>query len=227
MPWTPCLLNYLFKSPLLKTVLFLLNSSAACKFTFLKNMNTLFPTGPIFPEGFRYIPDFISATEEQELLRWISETERHTFIFQGYEAKRKVASFGYDYSFDKKHLDKGKPIPKNYEPLIQKVATEINLPANEFAELLITEYPVGSVINWHRDAFPFDVIAGISLQADCTFRLRPHDKIKQTRNSIISFPVRRRSLYIISGSSRTDWQHSIAPVKEIRFSITLRSLRNK
>lgn len=59
-----------------------------------------------------------------------------------------------------------------------------------FAELLITEYPVGSVINWHRDAPPFDLIAGISLMADCTFRLRPNDKAKQTRASVISFPVK-------------------------------------
>jgi alkylated DNA repair dioxygenase AlkB len=99
------------------------------------------------------------------------------------------------------------------------------MPSENFAELLLTEYPEGSVINWHRDAPPFGLIAGISLLSDCTFRLRPHDKAKQNRRSIISLPVRRRSLYIISESARTDWQHSIAPVKQTRFSITLRTLR--
>ncbi|MBX9850590.1 MAG: alpha-ketoglutarate-dependent dioxygenase AlkB [Cytophagaceae bacterium] len=91
--------------------------------------------------------------------------------------------------------------------------------------MLVTEYPTGSVINWHRDAPPFDLIAGISLLSDCKFRLRPHDKSKQCRTSIISFPVKRRSLYIMQGPARTDWQHSIAPVKETRYSITLRTLK--
>jgi len=40
-------------------------------------------------------------------------------------------------------------------------------------------------------------------------------------------PVRRRSLYIITGEARSEWQHSIAPVKETRYSVTLRTLRDK
>lgn len=61
--------------------------------------------------------------------------------------------------------------------------------------------------------------------ANCTFRLRPYDKAKQTKASVISFAVKRRSLYVIKGPARTDWQHSITPVKQTRYSITLRTLR--
>jgi alkylated DNA repair dioxygenase AlkB len=190
-------------------------------------MDTLFPVGPVFPEGFVYVPDFLSEEEEKNLCTEISKVELHTFIFQGYEAKRKVASFGYDYSFDQKKLSKGKEIPSAFDPLVEKVSQHVAIEKKYFSELLITEYPVGSVINWHRDAFPFDCIAGISLMTDCTFRLRPQDKAKQGRNNIISFPVKRRSLYIMQGPSRTDWQHSISPVKNVRYSITLRTLRNQ
>jgi alkylated DNA repair dioxygenase AlkB len=97
----------------------------------------------------------------------------------------------------------------------------------QIAELLVTEYPVGSVINWHRDAPPFEVIIGISLLSDCTFKLKPQEKIKQTRSATISFPVKRRSLYVMEGPSRSEWQHSIAPVKNQRYSITLRTLKEK
>jgi alkylated DNA repair dioxygenase AlkB len=188
-------------------------------------MDTLFPVQPAFPQGFEYFPDFITEGEEKELLKAISGIELHTFLFLGYEAKRKVASFGYDYSFDKKALSKGSDIPQVFDSLIKKVAAHLATGKDDFAELLVTEYPAGSVINWHRDAFPFDRIAGISLLSDCIFKLRPHGKAKQTRSSVISFPVRKRSLYIIDGLSRTDWQHSIAPVKNVRYSITLRTLR--
>ncbi|HYE55056.1 MAG TPA: alpha-ketoglutarate-dependent dioxygenase AlkB, partial [Chitinophagaceae bacterium] len=156
-------------------------------------MNTLFPAEPAYPEGFSYFPGFLTQQEESELLDHVRKVELHTFKFQGFDAKRKVASFGYDYSFDNRSLTKGKQIPAVFHSLIERVAEHLSMDPASFAELLVTEYPVGSVINWHRDAPPFDVIAGISLAADCTFRLRPHDKAKQGRNSIISFPVHRRS----------------------------------
>jgi alkylated DNA repair dioxygenase AlkB len=188
-------------------------------------MNTLFPRKLYFPEGFFYFPDFLTESEEQELVNYISSITLHPFIFQGFEAKRKVASFGYDYNFKKRALSGGKAIPPIFHFLIERVATSFSLQSKDFAELLITEYPAGSVINWHRDAPPFDLIAGVSLLSDCIFRLRPHDKTKQARASLLSFPVRRRSLYMMRGPARTDWQHSISPVKDVRYSITLRTLR--
>jgi alkylated DNA repair dioxygenase AlkB len=190
-------------------------------------MDTLFPIEPEFPEGFLYFPKFLTEQEEKELILEISKIKLHTFTFQGFEAKRKVASFGYDYNFNKGCLAKGKAIPPVFDPVIKKVSDFLSLSSGAFAELLITEYPVGSVINWHRDAPPFDLIAGISLLSDCRFRLRPHEKRKQTRASVISFPIRRCSLYVISGPARSDWQHSISAVKNIRYSITLRTLRKK
>ena len=189
-------------------------------------MNTLFPE-EIFPPGFQYFPDFITKEEETQLIKEAQQTELHIFNFQGYQAKRKTASFGYDYSFDKRSLSKGKDIPPQFNFIIEKVARRLSLSPGQFAELLVTEYPVGSVINWHRDAPPFDLIAGISLNTDCTFRLRPQDKTKQGRKSIISFPVQRRSLYIMQEEARSEWQHSISPVKSVRYSITLRTLREK
>lgn len=186
----------------------------------------MFPLEPVYPEGFDYLPSFISRAEEEELLKVIKNIQLHTFIFQGYEAKRRVASFGYDYSFDKRSLSKGKEIPAEFAGLIEKVAAHLGSKPQDFAELLVTEYPVGSVINWHRDAPPFDLIAGISLLSSCTFKLRPHEKAKQDRASTISFPVEPRSLYIMQGPSRSEWQHSISPVKQVRYSITLRTLRS-
>jgi alkylated DNA repair dioxygenase AlkB len=188
-------------------------------------MDTLFPITPEFPEGFTYYPEFISREEEGELLAIIKRTELHNMIFQGYTANRKVASFGFDYSFDKRQLTKGKEIPLDFNFIVNKVAGYLEIPSVSFAELLITEYDPGTVINWHRDAPPFGFIAGISLLSDCTFRLRPQEKVKQGRSSIISFQVQRRSLYVLDGPSRSDWQHSISPVRQTRYSVTFRTLK--
>jgi alkylated DNA repair dioxygenase AlkB len=185
----------------------------------------LFPTDPPYPSGFSYFPDFITPKDEDNLLTFIRSLALRPMIFQGFEAKRKVLSFGYDYSFDNRRLSKGKDIPHEFRPLLSHVAQECHVNADDFTELLVTEYPQGSVINWHRDAPPFELIAGISLLSDCTLKLRPHDKSKQSRSAVVSFHATRRSLYILQGSARSDWEHSIAPVKAPRYSITLRTLK--
>jgi alkylated DNA repair dioxygenase AlkB len=189
-------------------------------------MQTLFPIEPQLPTGFAYLKNFISAAEEDELLRIIREIPVHPFHFQGYEAKRKVASFGYDWSFETQSLRKGKDIPVAFQWLIERIASFLNRKTEDFAELLLTEYPPGAVINWHRDAPPFDLIAGVSLHTDCLFRLRPYGKEKQGRTSVLSLPVQRRSLYVMEKEARTGWQHSIAAVKDTRYSITLRTLKH-
>jgi len=188
-------------------------------------MDTLFPLEPVFPPGFLYLPDFLSVEEEARLLQTISKIELKTFNFHGYEARRNVASFGAGWSFSKQAVSIGPDIPPDFDKLLQKIAEQLKVSKDAFGQLLVTEYPPGSVINWHRDAPPYDFIVGISLNADCIFRLRPHDKRKQGRKSIISFNVSRGSMYVMKGISRSDWEHSTAPVKQTRYSITLRTLR--
>jgi alkylated DNA repair dioxygenase AlkB len=186
----------------------------------------LFADQSSVPDGFKYVPGFITTAEERQLVEHVKAIPLHTFVFQGFQAKRRVASFGYDYSFDKRQLSKGKEIPEFFSPLINKVADHLSITPQEFAEVLVTEYPPGSVINWHRDAPPFGMIAGISLAADCIFRLRPHDKSRQGKGKVISLPTKARSMYLLSGPSRSEWEHSILPVKNTRYSITLRTLKN-
>jgi alkylated DNA repair dioxygenase AlkB len=188
-------------------------------------MNTLFPIETFLPQGLQYFPRFITESEEEQLLEEISKLNLSPMKFHGYEARRKTASFGYDWSFESRTLSKGNPIPLAFEFLLHKVAKQMAIDQAEFAEMLATEYPIGAVINWHRDAPPFNVIAGISLLSDCTFRFRPYDKTLQSRKSTISIPLERRSLYIMSGASRSEWEHSIPAVKQVRYSITLRTLR--
>jgi alkylated DNA repair dioxygenase AlkB len=178
------------------------------------------------PEGFAYYPGFLSHEEEDELLQLIMGIELQSFIFQGFPAKRTVKSFGFDYSFDSRKLSKGEEIPQAFLPVIEKVGQTTGIPPEAFVELLVTGYVEGSVINWHRDAPPFGIIAGISLLSDCRFMFRPAEKARQGRKAIISYPVQRRSLYVMKGSARSDWQHSIAPVKQQRYSITLRTLNS-
>jgi alkylated DNA repair dioxygenase AlkB len=188
-------------------------------------MNTLFDIGPALPEGFNYYPGFITEAEENKLITSIKQLDLQNMKFHQYEAKRKVVSFGRGWSFTEQQLKQGNPIPDEFDFLVEKIANKLAIPKTSIAQFLITEYPVGSVINWHRDAPPFDIIAGVSLLSNCSFKLRPHEKEKQTRSAIISLPVQRRSLYSMQGPAKTGWQHCTAPVNKVRYSLTFRTLQ--
>lgn len=188
-------------------------------------MSTLFQPAPKLPPGFHYFPGFLTEAEELELVRLIQTYPLKNMIFQGFEARRKVMSFGHDYHFDTRKLTRGTPIPAEFKPVISKAAVALNMPSEKFAKVLLTEYAIGTVINWHRDAPPFEKIAGISLLSDCTFKLRPYDKKLQDRKEIKKITVQRRSLYLMENEARNDWEHSIAPVTDPRYSITIRTLR--
>ena len=188
-------------------------------------MNTLFDIGPVLPEGFDYYPNFITEAEENRLLNAIQQLELQSMKFHQYEAKRKVVSFGRGWSFTEQQLKQGDPIPPEFDFLVYKIASYLSIPKESIAQFLITEYPVGSVINWHRDAPPFDIIAGVSLLSNCIFKLRPHEKEKQTRSATISLPVERCSLYSMRGPAKTAWQHCTAPLNKVRCSLTFRTLR--
>lgn len=188
-------------------------------------MQTLFPTPSFLPPGFCYQPDFITSAEEQTLLAASGRIDLQELIFQGHKAKRRVKSYGYDYNFDTRKITAGEPVPEQFLFLTERIADKLAVPVRDIAEMLVTEYPEGSVINWHRDAPPFGIIAGVSLLSECRFRFRPYDKTKQSRSSIVSLTVLPRSLYIIKDEARSMWEHSIMPVKAQRFSITFRTLK--
>lgn len=88
--------------------------------------------------------------------------------------------------------------------------------------VLVTEYGPGAAIGWHRDKGVFGDVIGISLLSTCIFRLRRKADARWERYSL---PVEPRSAYLLRGSSRTDWEHSIPAVETLRYSVTFRSLR--
>ncbi|MGZ8554189.1 MAG: alpha-ketoglutarate-dependent dioxygenase AlkB [Chitinophagaceae bacterium] len=189
-------------------------------------MNTLFDLTPTLPQGFSYYPDFITETEEKQLLQNIEQFDLQPMKFHEYEAKRKVISFGQGWSFTEKKLQQGNALPLQFQFLIEKIASKLIIPRDRITQFLITEYPVGSVINWHRDAPPFEIIAGVSLLSTCTFKLRPQEKQRQTKANTVSLQVDRRSLYTMQGPAKSEWQHSTAPVNRLRYSLTFRTLKH-
>jgi alkylated DNA repair dioxygenase AlkB len=148
----------------------------------------------------------------------------------GVVAKRRVAHFGLHYTFTSHRLTPASDAPQEFDAIRSRAAQIAGLDSGSFSEVLVTEYPPGAGIGWHRDAPPFGIIAGISLAADSTMRFRrdlPSEKGAVGRREASALELPRRSLYVLTGTARTDWQHSISPIAQLRYSITFRTLKQK
>jgi alkylated DNA repair dioxygenase AlkB len=182
----------------------------------------LFQAQAEMPDGFRYQSDFISAEEERELVKRLSDLPFKEFEFQNYVGKRRVVSFGWQYVFDGSGLRKADDMPQFLLPLRAQAAAFAGLEADALQHVLLTEYRPGAAIGWHKDRSVFGETVGISLLSSCRFRFRRSQGKGWERRSLSTEP---RSAYLLAGPSRTDWEHSIPAVEALRYSITFRNLR--
>jgi alkylated DNA repair dioxygenase AlkB len=179
---------------------------------------------PALPEGFKYEAGLVSAEEERALVAAFADLPFRDFEFQGYVGKRRVVSFGWQYDFNTRELRRTDDMPAFLLPLRDKAAAFAGLAGAALQHVLITEYGPGAAIGWHKDKAVFGEVVGISLLSPCNFRFRRKAGTKWERASLIAEP---RSAYLLRGASRTDWEHSIPAVEQLRYSITFRNLRSQ
>jgi alkylated DNA repair protein (DNA oxidative demethylase) len=174
------------------------------------------------PPGFVYRPEFLSEAEERDLVARLRVIEFSAVKMRGAVARRRTAHFGWLYGYETWRIEPGPPIPEFLLPLRTRAAELASVVAEELVEVLLTEYSPGAGIGWHRDAPMFGIVAGISLLGGCRFRFeRGQDAERETR----AVTLAPRSAYLITGEARYAWRHSIPPMKELRYSVTFRTLR--
>ena len=182
------------------------------------------------PPGFRYAREFIGQDEEAGLAYAIGRVEFSTFEMRGVAARRRVAFFGRSY--DPAGGDT-LPLPAFLVAPREKVAAWAGLNPAAFEMALINEYPSGAPIGWHRDAPQYDIVAGISLLSSCRMRFRPYVRPGEggtdpalRRTATHEILLEQRSAYLLTGPSRTAYEHHIPAVEALRYSITFRTLRS-
>ena len=177
----------------------------------------------LMPEGFHYWPDLVSTPEEASLLEAVSRLEFKPFEFKGFFGNRRVIYFGWRYDFNDSSLKRAADIPAFLLPVRERAAEAANVPPMAIEQAMVTEYSPGAAIGWHRDRPIFGEIIGVSLASQCTFRFRKKIGDKWDRTSIILDP---RSAYLLKGSARAAWEHSISAVAVLRYSITFRTMKS-
>ena len=202
-------------------------------------------------EGFRYQPELINAAEEAALLARVRELPFKNFEFHGFKGKRRTVSFGWQYEFSGSGaLRKADDIPDFLLPLRARAASFAGAEPEAFQHVLVIEYGPGTGIGWHRDRPVFGDVIGVSLLAPCVLRFRRtvspstsgkgvrvesaklNDQPIAAKRSIrirsvwerVNVCAEPRSAYFLTGPARSEWEHSILSVDELRYSVTFRNV---
>ena len=194
-------------------------------------MDSLF--GPDLPDGFAHREEFITPDEERALVESINGIEFANFEMRGAVAKRRVAFFGLSYDDTRQAIGE---IPAFLDDVRTRTALWAKVGPEDFVMALINEYRPGAPIGWHRDAPQYGIVAGISLLSACRMKLRPYVAPREMggrgpnagrRKTTHEITLEPRSAYLITGESRSHFEHSIPAVDELRYSITFRTLRGR
>jgi alkylated DNA repair dioxygenase AlkB len=174
------------------------------------------------PPGFRYAPDVVTSAEERRLVEGMRGLAWQEVKMRGQVARRRTVHFGWLYGYETSRIEPGPPLPDFLLPLRERAGTLAGVAPDALVEVLVTEYAPGAGIGWHRDAPMFGDVVGVSLLSPCRFRFqRGTGTARETR----AVAVEPRSAYVMAGSARWQWQHSIPPMKAWRYSVTFRTLK--
>src|SRR5207244_155059 len=161
-------------------------------------------------------PELLTPDEEHALVDGVRGLAFSDVKMRGQVARRRAAHFGWLYGYESWRIEPGPPIPELLLPLRARAAALSGVAPEDLVEVLVTEYPAGAGIGWHRDAPMFGVVVGISLLGPCRMRFR---RSPARRSSAAphkspggwSLALEPRSAYVLAGAVRADWQQSIPP----------------
>ena len=173
------------------------------------------------PRGFRYRDEIITEEEETVLVESLGKLDLKPFEFHGHVGNRRVVSFGLKYDYSRGSVEEASDMPAFLDDLLIRAADFAGRDRDAFRQVGINEYRAGAGIGWHKDKREFGIIIGVSLLASATMRFRRANGAGWIR---VSHTMKPRSIYILDGEARTEWEHSIPLLSDLRYSITFRTL---
>ena len=162
------------------------------------------------PMGLEYHPDFLGASEEDELLAHIDDSEWLT------DLSRRVMHFGYKYDYTSRSLDETArigPLPEwlaQLSNMVREAASEEAKqsldPHRPFEQAIINEYLPGQGIAPHIDRDCFGpIVATVSLGSAINMDFRCDSAGGEYVQRLMP-----RSLVLLHGDARFKWRHGIA-----------------
>jgi alkylated DNA repair protein (DNA oxidative demethylase) len=186
------------------------------------------------PPGFLHVSDLIAPDEERALLAWFAASPLWSDVtFRGQTARRRAMSFGARYLAQGRRLLPAPALPpelagyrdRMVDAACEGLGRELALAGRTAADLALCtalRYPPGGAIGWHTDNSAFGpTVLCLSLGAAARLQLR------RDGSPLLEVELAPRSLFVLAGEVRSEWQHRICPVRAERHSFTVRSSRDR
>ncbi len=179
------------------------------------------PASPV--PGLSLVQEAISPALEAEVAGLIDAAPLTPFQFGQWEGKRMTTHYGSAYDFQRARPIPAPPLPEWLIDLRAGLAPQLGRQAEDFVQALLIRYDPGAGIGWHRDRPQYGEVMGLSLGAQVTLRLRR--RLQDGGFERVGVPLPPRSVYLLSGEVRGEWEHSIVPMEQARRSVTFRTMR--
>lgn len=184
------------------------------------------PAAPL-PDGMVYVEEWLTEADERALIDEVQRLPLANARYKSYTARRRVVSYGGSFDYDTNRLLPATPRLEALHPLRDRVAAWSGVSSDALVHALVAEYAPGTPLGWHRDVPDFEDVVGVSLGHAAVMRFRRYPPEPGRRADVVRLPIAQRSIYALRGASRWAWQHSVAPVDGLRWSITFRTRRGR
>ncbi|XP_053600515.1 alkylated DNA repair protein alkB homolog 8 [Plodia interpunctella] len=160
------------------------------------------------PKGLSILEDFISTEEEQKFLQlfdWVDDGDSSSL------KNRQVKHYGYEFRYGSNDVDLSNPLdeklPQECCMLFERLRAKGRLEIEDPDQLTVNKYKTGQGIPSHVDRHsPFgQTILSLSLGSDVVMDWKHHS------GKHVPIVVKRRSMIVMKGEARYDWQHGIQP----------------
>ena len=173
--------------------------------------------------GLYCIRNYLSKTEHEMILNKINSNIKFEPITKSVNSRR-VAHFGYNYSYDRSGLTKAADIPNYLAEFVTadriNHVLKQNIITKPFDQVIINEYKPGQQISYHTDHTKQfgPIIACISIGET----VRINFKSGTVEKTIRAEP---KSMYIMTADARYKFQHSLKNASPgTRYSLTYRTI---
>lgn len=163
---------------------------------------------PTIP-GLYILSNFIDDVEEEKLKRGASGGTWDSVGGNPVKSRR-IQHYGYRYNYKSRSVtekDYLGSLPEWSNPIeerIKEIPIIKDLQSKGPNQLIVNEYKPGQGIAWHTDAKSFgDPIVTLSTCGSCIFEMKDAD------GNITELFLKPRTLVVMSGESRWEWQHRI------------------
>ena len=155
-------------------------------------------------DGLLYIPNYISQTQHDELMRAINAQSWLGTL------SRRTQHYGYEYNYRARNIDPNMylgPLPTWLTSIANQLVIDQLMPINA-DQAIINEYEAGQGIAAHIDCEPCfgDVVVSLPLGSTAMMDFT----YKKQKVSVLLEP---RSLVVLQDDARYVWKHGIAARK--------------